>query len=640
MPTRSRKRQSAGQAYQTVQASRQTRFTPRNRTVSSKNLSPSARKTRQQTLTQIDFVSRFVPEDDEVDLAYVHDEAPRPTKRRKTVAESATPSRVQTRAARRLVVKEGDNERPARSTDPEARYAKLSTAPARSVKESIPPPETPRTVRKVEIPSSQSPADTPMSTQSGKSIPTNFRSPLKERSTNVVVQRGIPSAGKAIRQIPILEIQDTYDVDNEDIQMPSQAGSHGLQSSGSNTFRKQPLLISPGTGDNRDIDSISTNTKEATYPASGTHLSESSLDRLTQTIKSEIRDSDSDEDSENIQDDDFEVGPETQFALMRAASSPLSLRAEEDLNLPDRGADANYSAAETIPVAELWTPPSGLHAVNASHPEAEIVQLSSEDREGNPNTRALLPKPRSKGHPHYSDLPQSSTCNLQRSESEEVSAQLTNDLHRLTQLQHQPQSLLETESQFENAWRDYSPPTLSIDDGDGQDKPSRNYAHDFNTSTSPTLPPLPIPSSQATTVDITQPSPRTQTHPRDTQPSSSSLHANLPPLLSSSSSSKNKQKNKQKSKKTKTKTRRPHTPPPPFPLPPISFLPSSSPLLDTAAITRGAQGRYSFAAWDGKPLTESQLLPDSLMNDSLVGPPPLTQLTQLTQEEGEGEEME
>ncbi|KAL8875092.1 MAG: hypothetical protein Q9192_009103, partial [Flavoplaca navasiana] len=79
-------------------------------------------------------------------------------------------------------------------------------------------PKTPRTVRRKVIPSSQSPADTPISTCKRKSRTCQDVTPLKERSVNTPSKSWAFSQSKTTQKIPRLEVADSTDVENDDSQ--------------------------------------------------------------------------------------------------------------------------------------------------------------------------------------------------------------------------------------------------------------------------------------------------------------------------------------------------------------------------------------------------------------------------------------
>jgi hypothetical protein len=95
-------------------------------------------------------------------------------KRRRTLPAEDAPATVETRASRRRKVKqevENESNDSAATTGAQVNVTQTQSSPESG---EIRPPTTPVTIRKVEIPSSQSPADT-LSTQSTRSI----RSPLR-----------------------------------------------------------------------------------------------------------------------------------------------------------------------------------------------------------------------------------------------------------------------------------------------------------------------------------------------------------------------------------------------------------------------------------------------------------------------------
>ena len=154
----------------------------------------SARQTRQQTLTQIDFVSVLTPPDD-VDLDYLDDIQARPKKRRRTLHDGA-PSPVA---------------RP-REEGREGATVQSSPAVSQAIKAEL--PRTPRHTRRSEVPSSQSPPD---SLSPVKREP--VRSPLSDVSGNTwrpaSTRKGV--AGRN----PKLEIEGGLSRENKDRQLVS-----------------------------------------------------------------------------------------------------------------------------------------------------------------------------------------------------------------------------------------------------------------------------------------------------------------------------------------------------------------------------------------------------------------------------------
>ena len=219
-----------------------------------------------------------------------------------------------------------------------------------------------------------------------------------------------------------------------------------------------------------------------------------------------------------------------------------------------------------------------------------------------------------------------------------------------------PRLALETESQFENAWHDYTPaPTLS---GEGLNIESAAKFQDpfilspqeLKNSAPPNLSDdtvlsLPKMSSQQQpiSVDITQSPPQSPSTPLYRRPSPSlstsfEIHNDPSPILPSPKF------RDSLSTTTKTSTNPLHSQATTgadinqSPLPPTTSPPkptsSSSPLADNRAALDGY-----VAEWNGIRLTDSQLLPDSLINGTLVGPPMMMTLGGVDEEDLEYEKL-
>ncbi|MCJ1485958.1 hypothetical protein MMC06_006134 [Schaereria dolodes] len=562
-------------------------FTPRNRTISRKNLSLSTPKTRQQTLTQIDFVSRSAQDMEDVDLAYEDDTIFQISKRQKTVSRAATPSNVQTRASKWRISEQhdADGRKDAGEKGPERPL--MSDAPLQMVNGAAPLPTTPRRIQKLEVPSSQSPADTPLSTQSPHSVREISKSPLKERSINSRMHRGtVRDSNQKRLWKPKLEIQDTFKNENKDkrIFMPPKVVKPQHPGVIDKSLRSAQI---PHTS----VISKSSSTRTITRRK---RVARSPLDQKFKTIKTEAQGLNSESEHEIGQDDDFAMGMETQRAFVHTATSVDDFEnGEERMCAEGRFRSAHENPDDLIAAEEPETTTTGIPVklnlrvsgatqtpdiTNCENSESNVSSLNMKSKEGIDIPEELQPM----------------TPNMHRSESEEASAQLANDLYRLTQ----PCVLIETESQFQDGWRDYSVKDLELEEEieeiEPKSEPQSIHSLTFEADSNclplplPTLPSI-VPPSQATTVDITQPSPRVHTVPTQ--------------LLSKS--------------RPQSRFPRPVTPPLLSPF-------SSSPLeTRTTADGIGGYGYEGYKAWDGKPLTESQLLPDSLLNDTMVGPPPL-----------------
>lgn len=241
--------------------------------------------------------------------------------------------------------------------------------------------------------------------------------------------------------------------------------------------------------------------------------------------------------------------------------------------------------------------------------------------------------PKSSGHSHR-NLPQ--TPPSIRSSPVFASTELSSQPHEKDIFPlPRPRLALETESQFENAWHDYTPaPTLRDEelDRESSDESQNPFTLPPQESENRTLPnlsghtvlSLPKFSSQQqpTSIDITQSPPQSTPTPLYRRPSPSlsssfEIHNHPSPILPSpkyrDSLSTTTTTNPPESQATETAD---ITQSPPRTTNPPKSVSSSSPLDDF----RTALDRYA-GEWNGIRLTDSQLLPDSLINGSLVGPP-------------------
>lgn len=218
-----------------------------------------------------------------------------------------------------------------------------------------------------------------------------------------------------------------------------------------------------------------------------------------------------------------------------------------------------------------------------------------------------------------------------------------------------PPLALETESQFENAWHDYTPaPTLS--DEELNQESTAEFQDPFTLSPQEFENPAPPNLSddtalsllkmssqqQPVSVDISQSPPQSPSTPLYCRPSSSlstsfEIHNHPSPILPSpkfrdSSPRITTTTNPLRSQVTATADIKKSLPPPTKSSPkPTS---SSSPLVDMHAAVDGYAGE-----WNGIRLTDSQLLPDSLIHGSLVGPPMMMTLGGVDEQNLEYEEL-
>ena len=582
MPTKSRKRPPPGRVYEAIQQPKQTHFTPRNQAILQKNGSKSTPRTKQQTLTQIDFVLRATPRDEDIDLQYLEEEKPRERKRQKTIHEEPSVSRVQTRSAKRRAIKE-EEERDGSKSHSIMHVKQNQTETTKSVSDQVlmPPPKTPRNIRRIEIPSSASPTVTPLSSKSRHDRNSVSRSPLKELSANIRNTRRTPiTDANLIAFKPRLEIRDTYDSEKWSSQVSDRTSKI--------TWKSETTSQALGHSDEEHA-TLSTPRRIETR-TSPKYEENLQAHQATQTIKLEIADTDEEgegeEDAGTQDGNEFGVGVETQFALISSSRSQdllVTPRCPRSREIAHRMVDNSQpsSLPEASPLEEI---------IDKATPEEPWALRSSQQprTESDDSHLRYSWKSQSLREPMFTSRTSQSPSPPPPVDTRQDYAQSNTDLSCLTQPQDEYPSI-ESDSQFEKGFRNHSPPIVIQDSEDededdeeakveldrGQEEEEEELPLDDNSYRKTSLPPLDlppmiqVPSSQATTVDMTQ-----------LPPSSRFLHPN----------------------------QNMHS------MPPFNY--SSSPVEEI----RSSQIE---AAWDGKHLTDSQLLPDSLMNDSLRPVPSL-----------------
>ncbi|KAI4119700.1 MAG: hypothetical protein LQ338_007241 [Usnochroma carphineum] len=530
----------------------------------------------QQTITQMDpFKEQLHPRDDREELAL---ESPptvgNPSRgtRRRRISHTPAVSTVQTRSARKKAAEAGIKTETAEA--PNVAGATSSHADQgidNPIPDSqgmrMPPPVTPKRVRRKVVPSSQSPTDTTFSShrkrfkeRDGQEVTT-----LQERSVNTPSQCRLSSRRKTVQWAPKLEVADSTNLES---------GSSG--DSSPRIVRRSSLVDKTEEPSLRTLRSPpkprlssapkwnSHVKKENPKPASACWQGSQAG---TTWRKGAIA-----ADSEDDDDGSLNPSPEKRYLAEVHQSDPALTSATENnsacsLISPKRSQESQEQDTtphpEDILQGQLFeTVPTQLVDQSTEPPSPVLKRTSNPPRTITPN------------HPF---------------DSEETSAQLKSE-PLLSSSPPPPMAeptALETESQFENAWREFTPPQPNLDDEpdfeptEQSNSPTLPSPTRNNSSADPqTLPP--IPPSQATTTDITQTTPH-HTHTR--------LYNNDSQILGSSP-----------------------------PLHRVQTLLSSSPLQirkEPAATTAftGYQG------WNGVQLTDSQLLPQSLLDDSLVFPP-------------------
>lgn len=613
---------------------------------------------QKDTLTQMPFASSTPYDYDDLEsdngnTEELHQLPPqmRKRKRPKAVKEEPLARVVQTRSVKKRAA--GRDWSPLADNDKPPGPPPVESTQLQGQRNSMQPPTTPRVSRQKEIPSSQSPPETPLSIQSRKSIGTQTRSPLNDVSPNVrAASKGVPNR---LLFPAKLEIADTMDSEGEESQAP---GANVVTKEGSQIYLppSMRLLTQP------DLEDLNSQLHAHSPIASDPGVVSA------RRIKSEIFDSDGDENQGEEDDEEEEeleeiksaAGVNTQAACEAFTSSPPSHIKEETQNMSDtsqnlpmlgkvaledateicrdsRSLGCKITDQQSTPGSDvLKSSPrtSWLRSVEVKTSEAEVSQpseptTSSVEALPGRNSRATrelstpdMDYPAS--HPssleaahHYSNA---SITKRGTSHDLDSSPPPTIDTEIITtNTAYPPRLAPETESQFDNAWRSYSPPPhLSpISSSPNHISPNEPSTPTLASPFRHPQPPsdtAPVPPSQATTVDITQ---RTQQQLPLPLPTPRNF------LISPGKSSPTPKNSR------KTQLSLSPSPPPPPSLPPLT----SSPLCARKSQCEDAWTGYG-VGWDGKRLTDSQLLPDSLMNDSLTGPPGWEM------EEGEGDGME
>lgn len=495
-----------------------------------------------------------------------------PSRRKKRKSTSTTPvaRTVQTRSAKKRAA-EADAQKGLESSPSEDEH-QPSIARAPPLPESqdmtMPPPNTPTTVRRKVIPSSQSPADTPISARKRSSRNIQDITPLKERSVNTPSKSQATSRRKSVLWAPKLEVADSTDVENEESEsfFPLIVRSHPTTIN--RTLAPQPQITREHSHSKTPTDPpLADNTKiETSLPVLPGERSLRIIKR-----KGTIADSDDDavdpasQSSRRAIDDEKYRSP----SAPRSSENPRNASATKSLNFQNQGSvgqapfscdddDDDSDSFETVSTQLLLQP------TRQTNPRPNPMTALRQDQDSDPS---LI--------------------------SDEAATRLAHEVSQFsspTRVQRGP--VLETESQFEKAWRDYTPPLEN--DGDTSktdvdavtvDTPTHEPSLPLvnrrtNTDSSTDLQLLPpIPPSQATTTDTTQASLRHTQIPQQTPVRNAQLQIR-------SSPSQQRQ-----------------------------ALSSSSPFHTRKG--RAADTYMGYQGWNGVPMTESQLLPDSLLNDSL-----------------------
>jgi len=666
MSSNSKKRQSTGSMYEDEPDKRQRRSVLSNRTATPKDSTSAVTKRRQNTLTQIGWIPSSRVDEDELDLEYEHgstesrrrstrkskpklvqsetitqmdflsptvhsgrraeieddelaDTSPAPSRqksRRGSIRRDSLARVVQTRRAKRVTASEikAKAEKGQVSLEaPDLQQSPPVEQPASST--TTPRRQNPHILRG-EVPSSQSPPDSPLSTQSGRFVRRPSRTPLRERSLNVQSRRG--PVGKGVLFPRKLEIADSMNSDPEDSRTPTQARPTSDPS--------QHCYMPPSVRIRND--SQPTDVKSWAQMSQSHNLdAESSVDFTHRPIKSEIEDSTDDESDDGLETVMFSAGAETQAAYAAIISSPDGLRRDQASLVTETATPMTTDVQDFAPavVNERTVVEDVVDREQSGHFGRAASELSIPDFNETRSNKDSGTRPDQLVFVSeiISDTPKAASISHAKTAATQTPS---HSVHLI------PQPLVpETESQFEDAWRTISPAPLGSPEMIPSSQPSEQHPPLNDLSSPPPISPFKIPHlpprqepsspSQATTTDSTQ------FHSlRFTQASLPNIPhfspTRAPPSPSQATTTDITQP--QPALPLQRPLQRHRTmsydhlssPPPPPPLPPLS----SSPIYARNAAEGDIWIGYA-GGWNGKRRTESQLLPDSLMNETLVGPP-------------------
>lgn len=515
---------------------KQLKFPHRNPRVAQRCVDSASLKKIQQTLTQIDFVKYSRQEADDQDLNYIVEE-PRPSKRRKTMPKKPANLMLVTREQQRKTTgslygsdhqSRNDPALDSRSSSTQVVAIQRATTPSRTPKRSTPK-------RRVEIPSSQSPMASPLSVVS-------LRPRLRDSA----------SPEKLLPPSRTLDRKSPYDLDQqwaESVETREEKRDE-IEEIGSEMIKEWATPLS-ALARQYDPDSNS-----------GHDMRERKNDLEKRQ-----------EDEEEKQRENQENRQEEQRNERREKMQEKWQESQKDHIgrgvVQSRGlARVNYSTA----VLKILDSES--EAEESDEKDEHVVQQYEAAYDSISGESEILPASSAQTEAALDTIPSCSAASLtpnnpqslfqHQNEAEAASAQLEADLRRQTQINQvfSQDSLHGNISQASNS------------SSDDQPLHPRSTPQATRTTYSRNDDKLQfIPSSQATTVDTTPPSPQR----RPPSISSSPLlrpHSQGTHLLSS-----------------------------PVPMPPES---------NSAATA---------SCWDGPLLTESQMLPDSVLNFSPLRPP-------------------
>ncbi|KAI4197320.1 MAG: hypothetical protein LQ350_005989 [Teloschistes chrysophthalmus] len=554
----------------------------------------------QQTITQTDpFRPQIQPEEDLEEIGDEYAEGTPKThekqkrKRRKTTSGTPLARTIQTRSAKKqaeLDIKAAvESPTVTHESNKENSHQGPTPASLDHATVQMPPPKTPKTTRRKEIPSSQSPAETPYSAQPLTRVLALAASPLKERSTNVHSCKPSSSPNKIARRRPRLEVADSTGLEKENVEISIPLISRY------NTIEGAPALSFPPRSTKIPKSSLPSKPSDRNRNVDG----DTKLSLLSDTGRQgppTLRRQGTIADSE-----EGDISP-----IGRSPERPSDLQAEGLLSQHESALELGIverSNSSTTATSSVVRPPQTPQSTTPEDPSFETVPTQ-------PLFQQSILKHSSPVQIHSNPPPREQSQN-QFPDSEEPSLLSTVETPHPNSPPPPPQPPpLETESQFENAWRDYTPPPTPLlyenEDSQPIDLGTPQCIH-------PAMPqhPSPLRFNHSNSIDdpITLPPP----NPFSLSPRNENDPMKLPPVPPSQATTTDEV--------TQSSPRRMHQPSSP-PAERISLLSSSPhhPLLsrrapNTRASYREEEEEEEYEGWNGVRMTDSQLLPASLLDD-------------------------
>ncbi|KAI9807585.1 MAG: hypothetical protein M1825_005525 [Sarcosagium campestre] len=252
------------------------------------------RRTRQQTLTQIDFVkSTLTEEDDPFVLTGFEDDEPKRKRRKQNDQKPPAPKTLRKLDRDKSDIRSQNQET---MTSPKRRPKRIKT-------ECL---ETPEKVALREVPSSQSPPDS-LSPNKSRATPFSPESPLKDRSINAITSTPRFNKNRRVDFKPELKVESSLGWENENSQVSTDPDSDDEAPSPSPDLF--PSATQNSRGSNADLvviedseaesDFINDSADESDYsptthsspnssPILGSHVGLPKIGRETQTIVTEF----------------------------------------------------------------------------------------------------------------------------------------------------------------------------------------------------------------------------------------------------------------------------------------------------------------------------------------------------------------